>query len=89
MNHIQIDLDPNEQTAARYRLYARVIRVIGMSQISELQLFLQAKLEETSIEEIDTQSTVDGWTPVNLAPLMRKSASGMLGVYFFGEKLCF
>ena len=60
MNHIQIDLDPNEQTAARYRLYARVIRVIGMSQISDLQPFLQAKLEKTLIEEIDSQSTVDG-----------------------------
>lgn len=60
MNHTQIDLDPNEQTAARYRLFARVIRVIGMSQISDLQPFLPAKLEKTSIEEIDSQSTVDG-----------------------------
>lgn len=30
-----------------------------MAQISDLQLFLQAKLEKTSIEEIDSPSTVD------------------------------
>lgn len=60
MNHTHIDFDPNEQTTGRYRLFARVIRVIGMSQISDLQPFLQAKLEETLNEEIDSQSTVDG-----------------------------
>lgn len=60
MKHTQIGVkfDPNEQTAERYRLYARVIKVIGTSQISDLQQFLQAKLEETLSEEIESQSTV-------------------------------
>lgn len=52
--------DPNETAAARYRLFGRVIRVIGMSQISNLQPFLQANLEKTAIEEIDSPSTLDG-----------------------------
>lgn len=61
MGHSQIDYDPNEQPAARrYRLFARVIHLTGMSQIRDLQPFLQAKLEKTSIEEIDSQRTADG-----------------------------
>lgn len=60
MKYNQDEFDPNEQTAARYRLFARVIHVIGISQISDLQPFLQANLERTSIEEIDSQSPVDG-----------------------------
>ena len=64
MNHTEIDLDPNEQTAARYRLYSRSIRVIGMSQISTLQPYLQAKLEKTLFRAIGSRPAVDGiyWT---------------------------
>ena len=29
-----------------------------------------------------------GWTSIQVAPVMRDLATGMLGIYFFGEKLC-
>lgn len=63
MKNNEIEYDPSEQSAVRTRLFARVIHVIGVLQIPDLQPLLRAKLEKTSIEEIDSQSMVDGMSP--------------------------
>lgn len=60
MKHTTIDLDPNEQTAARYRLYSRAIRIVGLAQISALQPYLQARMQETLYKHIDARGSTDG-----------------------------
>ncbi|MCJ1248353.1 hypothetical protein MMC30_005570 [Trapelia coarctata] len=60
MKHTTVDLDPNEQTAARYRLYSRAIRIIGMAQISSLQPYLQARMQETLYRHVDARDSTDG-----------------------------
>ncbi|MCJ1475924.1 hypothetical protein MMC13_004588 [Lambiella insularis] len=83
-----VDLDPAEQAAHRYRLYSRAIRVTGLAQIDALQPFLQSSCEKTLRTTIDDSlPSADGWTSVRIAPMMRDLASGMLSVYFFGEEL--
>lgn len=53
-------MDPNEQSAARYRLFARAIKVAGVSHIATLQPLLQASLEKTVEEAMDSHEAVDG-----------------------------
>ena len=60
MDHREISMDPNEQTALRYRLYSRVLRHVGLSQIAVLQPYLQAKIDRVLATEIDSQEAVDG-----------------------------
>ena len=105
LSHTEIDWDPNEQINLRYRLFARAIRLNGLSQIKALEPYLQARCRITVREKIGSQVAADGaeflpnsgsrilissagWTSVQIAPIMRDFATGMLGVYFFGEKLC-
>jgi len=68
MKHTTINLDPNEQTAARYRLYSRAIRIIGMAQISALQPYLQARLQETLHKHIDARDSTNGRTSLLILP---------------------
>lgn len=104
IGHTKSPLDPKEQANFRYRLYARAIKINGVSQIKTLQPHLQARLERTLIEKINPQITTDGliqypraryvlmvvsgWHAIRLAPIMRDFATGMLGIYIFGRKLC-
>ena len=60
LTHEKIDMDPNEQTAARYRLFARAIRVIGLSQIAALQPYLQSRLEKIVSNAMRSRDQVDG-----------------------------
>lgn len=60
MRHTEIQWDPNEQINLRYRLFARAIRINGLSQINTLQPYLQARLERTFSEKIGPQITTDG-----------------------------
>jgi len=57
MSHSEIDLDPDEQINLRYRLFARAIRINGLSQINALQPYLQARLEDTFAKELATRNT--------------------------------
>ena len=106
MSHDQIQWDPNEQINLRYRLFARAIRINGLSQIQALQPYLQVRLEKTPNSMIEPRTKSSGkyfppkvqhehtltegldWPSLQIAPIMRDLAIGMLGVYFFGEKLC-
>ena len=45
MTHTEIELDPEEQNAARYRLFSRAIKIIGLSQIAHLTPLLQEQME--------------------------------------------
>ena len=57
MHHGEVSLDPNEQAAHRYRLFSRAIKITGLAQIAALQPYLQARLEKTLHETIETQPT--------------------------------
>jgi len=57
MSRSEIDLDPDEQINLRYRLFARAIRINGLSQINALQPYLQARLEDTFAKELATRNT--------------------------------
>jgi len=57
MSHSKIDLDPDEQINLRYRLFARAIRINGLSQINALQPYLQARLEDTFAKELAARNT--------------------------------
>ena len=60
MSHANIDWDPNQQIMLRYRLFARAIRVKGLSQLEVLYPYLQAKLDEVVTREIEPQVVTDG-----------------------------
>jgi hypothetical protein len=47
MSNTETKWDPNEQINLRYRLFARAIRIKGLTQISILQGYLQSRLERT------------------------------------------
>ncbi len=47
MSHTEIFYDANEQIDLRYRLFARAIRINGVSQIDVLQPYLEARLVKT------------------------------------------
>ena len=57
MHHGDVSLDPNEQAAHRYRLFSRAIKITGLAQIAALQPYLQARLERTLHEALDSQPT--------------------------------
>ena len=61
MKHSELSLDPNEQAAHRYRLFSRAIKVKGLAQIDALQPYLQKKLEDTLVKEIESQPAVAGY----------------------------
>ena len=70
MSHTEIDWDPNEQTNLRYRLFARAIRINGLSQTNTLQPYLHARLRRTLKEKIDPQIATDRYKrPHNLLNL--------------------
>ena len=52
-----------------------------------LQPYLRTRLEKTFSELVEPQVS-DEWSSVQLSPIMRDLATGMLAVYVFGEKLC-
>ncbi|MCJ1454854.1 hypothetical protein MMC28_005207 [Mycoblastus sanguinarius] len=87
LGHANVDWDPNEQIALRYRLFARAIRVKGLTQFGTLYPYLEAKLSQIIVRELESESTAEGWSSVQLAPLMRQCATGLLGVYMFGNTL--
>ena len=60
MTHAKTEFDPNEQTAARYRLFARAIEVIGLQQIAALQPTLLSSLEQTVTRAMRYHHEVDG-----------------------------
>ncbi|KAL8897787.1 MAG: hypothetical protein Q9192_002415 [Flavoplaca navasiana] len=60
MSHTVIQLDPNEQTNLRYRLFARALRINGVSQLENLSPYLQARLEETIAQKVDPQLRAEG-----------------------------
>ena len=60
MTCAKIEFDPNEQTAARYRLFARAIKVIGLQQITALQPSLVSRLEQTVSSALRSRQEVDG-----------------------------
>ena len=62
MSHTEIRYDASEQINMRYRLFARAIRINGLSQINALQTYLQARLAKTLAIEFyaqDADSEVD------------------------------
>ncbi|CAD6592998.1 MAG: hypothetical protein ASARMPREDX12_006647 [Alectoria sarmentosa] len=89
LSHTETEWDPNEQINQRYRLFTRAIRIAGVSQMKILQPYLQARMKKTFQEMVYSQvTTTESWTSIQVAPVMRDLATGMLGMYFFGEKLC-
>ena len=52
MTYGKVYMDPKEQAAARHRLSGRAIKVIGVSETTTLQPFLQEKLECTVTDSI-------------------------------------
>ena len=60
MSHANIDWDPNEQINLRYRLYTRAIKVKGLAQMGKLYPYLQARLNQTIVQQLETQIISDG-----------------------------
>ncbi|KAA6408298.1 MAG: cytochrome P450 [Lasallia pustulata] len=81
-------LEPNEQTAARYRLFSRAIKAVGLTQLPALQPHLARSMDRLVSRCIESQEDIDGWKTVKLVPFMREMATEPLALYFFGTKLC-
>ena len=60
MSHTEVQMDPNEQTNMRYRLFGRAIRINGLSQLSALYPYLQARLRKTVNDMICPQTANNG-----------------------------
>ena len=60
LGHANVDWDPNEQIALRYRLFARAIRVKGLTQFGTLYPYLEAKLSQIIVRELESESTAEG-----------------------------
>lgn len=60
MRNTKISLDPVEQTAARYRLFARAIKLNGRAQIAALHPFLQTRLERSLWHILESKCQGDG-----------------------------
>ena len=60
MSHTEIQMDPDEQKNLRYRLFARAIRINGLSQVSALQPYLQARLKRIYQDKISPHIKTDG-----------------------------
>lgn len=59
MSHADQYFDSNEQTNLRYRLYARAIRINGLSKINALLPNLTARCEKTFEKELDPNVPAD------------------------------
>ncbi len=53
-------MDPNEQTAARYRLFSRAIKANGTAQLPVLQPYLLTAIQKIDTRYIESQDPVDG-----------------------------
>lgn len=60
MANEETTLDPNEQTAARYRLFSRAIKAVGTAQLPVLQPHLSKSMDRLMTRYIDSQDSVDG-----------------------------
>ena len=74
LTHAKKDMDPDEQTAARYRLFARAIKIIGLSQIASLLPFLQSRLEKTVSDAMRSRGQTDGIWNFHVLLLLLKRA---------------
>ncbi|KAL9628379.1 MAG: hypothetical protein Q9204_005924, partial [Flavoplaca sp. TL-2023a] len=84
----ETNTDPLDTAGARFRLFARTIKVIGTTELESLQPHLQGKIEEVLEKAIaDGKVTQDGWTSIQTTPAMRDTASDPLALYMFGRTL--
>ncbi|KAL9124411.1 MAG: hypothetical protein Q9217_006253 [Psora testacea] len=60
LSNAEVALDPNEIANVRYRLFARAIRINGLSQADMLIPHLQAKLESVVEDKINPYTNFDG-----------------------------
>ncbi|KAL8993989.1 MAG: hypothetical protein Q9169_005935 [Polycauliona sp. 2 TL-2023] len=80
--------DPLDTAGARFRLFARTIKVIGTTELESLRPHLQTKMVEVLERAIATgRHTPDGWTSIETTPTMRDTASDPLALYMFGRTL--
>ncbi|KAI4224898.1 MAG: hypothetical protein L6R36_004324 [Xanthoria steineri] len=80
--------DPLDTAGARFRLFARTIKVIGTTELESLRPHLQGKIEEGLEKAIaNGKVTQDGWTSIETTPTMRDTASDPLALYMFGRTL--
>ncbi|KAL8959281.1 MAG: hypothetical protein Q9183_005662, partial [Haloplaca sp. 2 TL-2023] len=84
-----IIFNPHEINTTRVRLATRAIKIKGLAQLQDLYPYLQAQLDRLIADELKPNLATDGgdWSAVQITPLMRHCATGMLGVYLFGNTL--
>ena len=60
LSHKEAELDPNEQSNLRCRLFARAIRINGLSQVNLLFPYLQTRVEKVFDEKVNPLINTDG-----------------------------
>ncbi|KAL8862411.1 MAG: hypothetical protein Q9178_001420 [Gyalolechia marmorata] len=84
----ETNTDPLDTAGARFRLFARTIKVIGTTELQQLQPHLQGKIVEVLEQAIRHGLAVgNGWVSVETTPTMRDTASDPLALYMFGRTL--
>lgn len=59
-----------------------------VAQQLETQVFAESMWILKQVSTIYQLISSSGWSSIQIAPLMRQCASGLLGVYIFGNALC-
>jgi len=54
----------------------------------EPQVVAESKRNSTCLRIVPLLTSSSGWSSVQIAPLIRECATGLLGVYMFGDTLC-
>ncbi|KAI4267854.1 MAG: hypothetical protein LQ337_008154 [Flavoplaca oasis] len=84
----ETNTDPLDTAGARFRLFARTIKVIGTTELESLRPHLQGKIEQVLEKAIaNGKVSRDGWTSIQTTPTMRDTASDPLALYMFGRTL--
>ncbi|KAK3167686.1 hypothetical protein OEA41_010813 [Lepraria neglecta] len=80
------NMDHNEQTNLRTRLYGKVLRLNAPEQLAVMDPALRLRLESSFEAELFS-GQMRGESVVALAPMIRKVTSGLMALLFFGEQL--
>ncbi|KAF7165201.1 hypothetical protein CNMCM5623_009467 [Aspergillus felis] len=85
--HTMNKLDHHDHKVARSRLYGRLLQVNGPTNLAKLYPHLQKRLEQSLAHELEAGVSTDGSVSIPIAQTVRRLASRMNSLIFFGERL--
>jgi hypothetical protein len=89
MKHTLNNHEGQDTAVARSRFSSRLVHINGVSNLPRLYPALHRRLEMLLEKELNkSPRKPDGSISIQLAPMMRTLAAGVMGVIFVGENVC-